>query len=172
MRLTYDPPTKNEKGLYVFSKQHTRMTNNVQVSSVEDYLTRQGKILEVTKSIADVITNHEVGTGVEGDAEIRFKVYEANMRILGMFVADGLNVIGEMGFPEFRINTNYGNVSISLSPSMGPTHIKASKPYEVRSSGLSDRYGGLATQIRAELTDAFRPLIQARSGLRTSFGTK
>src|SRR3989338_4793299 len=107
---TFNPPTKNDKGIYVFSNPIERMYDSIHVSSVQEYLERQERILKATQTIVDDLTARQLADGVEGDVEVMFRLWNANKHIFGK------GKVGELGFPNFSIQTDYGQSDLYLWP--------------------------------------------------------
>jgi len=147
MNIAYNPPTKNDKGIYVFKKPIERSGLPLGVSSLEEYSERQERILKVTQSIVDYLTARELPDGVEGDVKVIFDLWDACKWILDPF---GLGKVGEFGFPDFSIQTNYGHSNLYLQPEGTPYR----KGIKIRVRGR-----GIAEETLKKLQENFKSIF-------------
>lgn len=165
MEVKYNAPIKNESGIYVFEEPIMKMlggriSGSVKVPSDDDYIAIQDRILNATEKAVDYLVNKQIPNGVEGDVEVLFRIFEFNGGFLNLFTK------GEIGFPKFSIQTNYGHSEFYLWPmnegiQVGVTGggvaeevVKALQDDFEKSLGFPDsqlktykpsNYGGLAT---------------------------
>lgn len=114
MKVNYRKPEKDsETGLYLFTKPADGYHgHSLRVSSVDEAVFAQENILKAVDYIAAFLRGHELPDSIDGEADVTFRVYNAQN---GRWPIP--KKFGKVGLPNIDIETDLGVSGLTFFPS-------------------------------------------------------